>query len=279
MAIMLCGLAALLVGCKTRFDSRVLDGMTSLTQITPVDVGTKTVSVSDSVVMNGITATVKMEADYPESGNFFVINSIREWMSEQLGGTYAGNYDNPQEMFDFYKKETLTDYRQNIIPDMPPIEGISAYKDVKFSKMYETEKFVTYLCTIEGYAGGAHGWFISQGQTFRKSDGRRVNFDIFREESKMELADLIKDNVLLQYFEAESDSKESFFFQEFEEIFPLPDSDPMFTKAGVTFTYQQYEVAPYAAGLPTCTIPYDLMDPFLTQAGRNLLETTHVAEY
>ena len=133
-----CGLMVMLAGCKTKIDTQALNSLTSLSQITPADINTRTITFADSVEVNKITGTVKITADFPESGNFFAINNLREWMSEQLGGTYEGSVENGTKMLEHYKNIVLNDFQQNIIPDMPRIKGISCYKDIKFSKIHET---------------------------------------------------------------------------------------------------------------------------------------------
>ena len=274
--VLLCVLA--LAGCKTKIDTQALNALTSLSQITPADIKTRTITIADSVMQDNIPGKFTLEVDFPESGNFFVINNIREWMSEQLGGTYEGSMENGAKMFDFYKTSVLQDFQQNIIPDMPKIKDISCYKDVKIAKICETDCYVTYLYTQEGYAGGAHGWFVSEGQTFRKSDGRRIDYDIFREEMKDELAELVKDNIFTQYFESDKNDMENLLTMENNDLFPLPQAVPIFREDGVEFVYQQYEIACYAAGMPSCVITYDLIEPFLTQAGKWLVNAGHVAE-
>ena len=274
----LCGLMLMLAGCKTKIDTQALNSLTSLSQITPADIDTRTITLADSVEKNKITGTVKIEADFPESGNFFVINNIREWMSEQMGGTYEGSVENGAKMFEYYKNGVLNDFQQNVIPDMPRIKDISCYKDIKIKKICETDRYVTYLYTQEGYAGGAHGWYLMQGQTFRKSDGRRIDYDIFREESKDDLAALVMDNIFSQYFESDTKEMESLLTMENNDFFPLPQAAPIFREDGVEFVYQQYEIACYAAGMPACVISYDLLEPFLTQAGKWLVNVGHVAE-
>ena len=274
--VLLCVLA--LAGCKTKIDTQALNALTSLSQITPADIKTRTITIADSVMQDNIPGKFTLEVDFPESGNFFVINNIREWMSEQLGGTYEGSMENGAKMFDFYKTSVLQDFQQNIIPDMPKIKDISCYKDVKITKICETDRYVTYLYTQEGYAGGAHGWFVSEGQTFRKSDGRRIDYDIFREEMKDELTELVKDNIFSQYFESDVKEMENLLTMENNDFFPLPQAAPIFREDGVEFVYQQYEIACYAAGMPSCVITYDLIEPFLTQAGKWLVNAGHVAE-
>ena len=274
--VILCAIA--LTGCKTKIDTQALNTLTSLSQITPADVKTRPMSLADSVTVNNVKGLFKIDADFPDSGNFFVINNIREWMSEQLGGTYEGNMEDGAKMLDHYKNVVLTDFKENIIPDMPRIEDMSCYKDVKIKKLYETDRYVSYLYTQEGFAGGAHGCYLMQGQTFRKSDGRRIDYDIFRAELMDELADLVKDNIFTQYFESNTEDMENLLTMENNDFFPLPQSAPIFREDGVEFVYQQYEIACYAAGMPACVISYDLLEPFLTQAGRWLVNTGHVAE-
>jgi len=278
VAVAFCGVALLLAGCKTKLDSHAFNTITSLSQITPSEIQTQTLTLTDSITLNGVNGTVKLDVDFPESGNFFVINNIREWMSEQMGGTYEGRAEDGDRMLSHYKSSILTDFQENIIPDMPRIPDVSCYKDIKIKKLQETDRFVTYLYTQEGYSGGAHGWYLMEGQTFRKSDGRRIDYDIFREESKDELAQLIMDNIFTQYFESDKKQFESLLTMENNDFFPLPVSAPIFREDGVEFVYQQYEIACYAAGLPACVISYDLIEPFLTQAGRSLIGASHVAE-
>ncbi len=274
----MCGLTLMLAGCKTKFDTQALNSLTSLSQITPADIKTQPLAIADSVKKDGIVGAVVIQADFPEEGNFFVINNIREWMSEQLGGTYEGVPENGQRMFDHYKRAVLADFQQNIIPDMPKMEGMECHKTMKFEKMHETERYVTYLYTQEGYAGGAHGWYLLQGQTFRKSDGRRIDYDIFRTELMDELADLVKDNIFAQYFDSDKKLFEDGLTLENNDFFPLPETAPIFREDGVEFIYQQYEISCYAAGLPACVVPYELIEPFLTQAGRWLVNAGQMAE-
>ena len=278
VAVAFCGIVLLLAGCKTKMDTHAFNTITSLSQITPSEIQTHPMTLADSITVNGVKGTVKLDVDFPESGNFFVVNNIREWMSEQMGGTYEGRAEDGDRMMSHYKSSILADFQENIIPDMPPIPDISCYKDIKIKKLQETDRFVTFVYTQEGYSGGAHGWYTMTGQTFRKSDGRRIDYDIFRTESMDELTELVKDNIFTQYFESDKEQFENLLTMENNDLFPLPVSAPIFREDGVEFVYQQYEIACYAAGLPACVISYDLIEPFLTQAGRSLVGSVRVAE-
>ena len=50
-------------------------------------------------------------------------------------------------------------------------------------------------------------------------------------------------------------------------------TSPTFTKKGLAFVYQQYETAPYAAGMVCFDIPYQQVLPLLTPDAAELVET------
>ena len=52
----------------------------------------------------------------------------------------------------------------------------------------------------------------------------------------------------------------------------MPVTPPLFGKDGIIVTYQQYEIAAYAAGMPSFTIPYDKAKGMMNQTGKNLLQ-------
>ena len=52
---------------------------------------------------------------------------------------------------------------------------------------------------------------------------------------------------------------------------PLPAWTPYPTAEGLTFVYQQYEIASYADGMPAFVLSLDELEPFLTPEARKLL--------
>ena len=55
------------------------------------------------------------------------------------------------------------------------------------------------------------------------------------------------------------------------DLIPLPSWQPFPSKDGLVFTYQQYEIAPYAAGMPAFTIPYEDIAPYVLVEVRPIL--------
>ena len=54
--------------------------------------------------------------------------------------------------------------------------------------------------------------------------------------------------------------------------FPLPKCQPYLARHGMTFVYQPYEIAPYSAGAPQFTVPFEQIKPFLSRQGRKLIQ-------
>ena len=85
------------------------------------------------------------------------------------------------------------------------------------------------------------------------------------------MQDVIKKG-LKKYFEVNTDEElENSLSLENTYLLPLPATPPVFTKEGVLFTYQQYEIAAYAAGLPSFIVPYNEAKSLMNTTGNNLL--------
>ena len=195
--------------------------------------------------------------------------AVGEWLDERLGGNFPGDMRNTQALVDFYGRAKADSLRAAI--DNPNQE-IELEYEATMTKVYETDRFVTYsLSTFIGL-GGAHPASGEEGATFRKSDGRRLGWDIVRESMSMELNEIIKTS-LMDYLGLTSD-------EELEQLLggvniyasPLPHTPPYLLENGVAFIYQQYELLAYAYGMPADTISYERFTPLLTQNIRTLVD-------
>ena len=223
----------------------------------------------------------KIIVDFPTSGNPILVNAIREYISESLGISYAGEMENNmqgsysgdlgdgQKMIDYYFdlkykefKNAHDEMAEHMQGDAPTFAS-----ETEIHYLYETDKFVTYEMKKYEDMGGAHGGTFISGMTFRKSDGRRVEWDLFTKS----MQDVIKKG-LKKYFEVNTDEElENSLSLENTYLLPLPATPPVFTKEGVLFTYQQYEIAAYAAGLPSFIVPYNEAKSLMNTTGNNLL--------
>ena len=205
--------------------------------------------------------------DFPEGGRGPLRKAVEEFISETLGGTYEGDYAQADSMLAFYKEQYFRDMmevRGEFLDDVP----MEFFKEVLISKVYETDKVVTYQVTTDEYYGGAHGIATTSGTTFRKSDGRRVGLDMLRDQ---ELHEFLKEG-LMDYFgvKTERELEDNLMGVDDLYLLPMPETEPYFMDGGMVLIYQSYEIACYAAGQPTVVIPYDKLEPLFNVTGRRL---------
>lgn len=234
-----------------------------------------TISVkTDSVVIRNKLGDFVYVAEIP-SNNEQLHRLVCEWISEQLGGYYQGSYSEITPVLRIAvdsavaeAKEYAKEFEKEEGRDAPA----SSSSCFSFRKAAEGQDYATW--TNDGYkylAASAHGIMPYNGQTFRKSDGRRIGWEVLRNTDSDGFQKLLRDG-LKQYLEIKSDSelKDCLMDVDINSI-PLPKCQPLFTSKGISFVYNQYEIMPYAVGLPTFTIGYDKLDAYLTATARNLV--------
>lgn len=256
---------------------------------------TDSISWSDSIKSTaGSEATCQISVGYPADGPSETVDSIRTWIAERLstsGSTSpdspapyaaaAANFTSGPELIKSVGTEVLKQAKTELSEFEAEMEmnGISYEYIWNIFPNYQTDSVITYTASTYAYLGGAHGSSFAFSQVFEKPSGKRLGWNMFKPEALPKLTAMIKTGLMTQYFEvpAESDLAECLLID--PDTLPLPVSNPAFLESGVVFLYQQYEIAPYAAGMPACTIPYDRIRPLLTPEAAALLpaETTDSA--
>jgi hypothetical protein len=217
---------------------------------------------------NGVNCVISAEqpGDTPWS------LAVGEWLDERLGGCYDGNPRDMKALVEFYG-QVSTDSLKSLLEDPNP--DVELEFEATMTKEYETESFVTYTLSSYIGLGGAHPLSLEEGATFRKSDGRRLDWNIIRNDMRIELDELIK-SFLMDYVEvANEEDLEPYLPGTDIYAIPLPQSPPYLLENGVAFIYQQYEIMGYAMGMPADTIAYERMMPLLTRNVQKLIEDSH----
>lgn len=110
-----------------------------------------------------------------------------------------------------------------------------------FAVTFNREGILSVVADQYSYTGGAHGGTIRTAHTFSLKDGAELELnDLLKAEPnyKQKLIKLIKES-----------TKEIAFP---DVVAELSDQPAFFvTESGIAIFYQQYEIAPYAAGIPT----------------------------
>ena len=263
------------------------------------DIKTKTYNFE----ITGDHSDFTMVVDLPVSTKG-VAGAIREKlidiMDSQLSviGLYEGGRMFPKYEGDLSKTDALLEYYSRNGSDAIETHALEFYNEVKqymdeeedgdpdliprceydfsLTKEYESYNYIVFLSEDFNYMGGAHGGMTGMGDiTFDKRSGKV--FDKFLKDDALEPMQGLLAAGLAEYFgdagdDVNADNVRDFLFlDEGSTTIPFPTWTPAPAKGGLCFTYQQYEIAAYAMGMPSFIIPFDAVKPYLTAEAVDLL--------
>lgn len=228
-------------------------------------------------------------------------NSIRSYQGSQMEDSkpliakYNGDEKDAKSMLDYYSKAvskllnsqakedydervkyweedtTLTEEQRKEFK-----EGVTPWDySMDVTKTFEDSTFVVFNDTEYAYIGGAHGGVFGWGGiTFRFSDGSIVK-DFLKDNAVKDMQPLLKKG-LKEYFNENADEKiktdqqlmeQLMLPEESKGLIPLPAWTPSPDEKGkgLVFTYQQYEIACYAVGMPSFVLTWEELKPFLRE--------------
>lgn len=146
--------------------------------------------------------------------------------------------------------------------------------DCSIKKDVETDTYIVFESSNYAYMGGVHGGITGQGpMTFDKEDGSLIE-QFLIPSCLLDIQPLIR-NGLRDYF---SEGGKRISNRELNDwlmlesnVIPFPAMSLKPSDEGLIFTYGQYEIAPYVAGMPSFTIPYEKIESFLTPEAKRIL--------
>ena len=228
-------------------------------------------------------------------------NSIRSYQGSQMEDTkpliakYNGDEKDAKSMLDYYSKavskllnsQAKDDYDERVKyweeDTTITEEQRKEYKEsitpwdysMDVTKTSEDSTYVVFNDTEYAYIGGAHGGVFGWGGiTFRFSDGSIVK-DFLKDNAVKDMQPLLKKG-LKEYFNENADEKiktdqqlmeQLMLPEESKGLIPLPAWTPSPDEKGkgLVFTYQQYEIACYAVGMPSFVLTWEELKPFLRE--------------
>lgn len=213
------------------------------------------------------------------------LSQIDSYAGKRFFPRFDGDTDDSEALFSYYEKQaldeiaslaqqacderaegilestTLTDEeKESYLKDMP---GWAF--DFHLAKVYETDSYAVFDSQNYIYMGGAHGGVVGDGpMTFDKKSGMRIR-DFFAPGSQDEMQEMLRRG-MGEYFKERIEDT-GIALDDHLSLnggpIPLPQWAPCPTADGLKLIYQQYEVAPYAAGMPEFTLSYEEVAPFL----------------
>lgn len=242
------------------------------------------VTLRDSVLKDS-AYTHSLTFQFPVSGSKGVRESIGRYLSEKLSyfcpnidmtndaevrvHTYRGDITDGRGLLSHYMKEYTTGF-ENLTNEFGTRSDMLMFQEVVGSVVWESDKALTYCIAFENFLGGAHGEHLQSARTFRKTDGKMIQLIDSTQLDKMQalmyegLKDYLGQDITPNFNMKVSDML-------FVKRIPLPADHLVMRQNGLFFLYQLDEIAGYVYGMPSFTLPYDKVMPFMTAEAVELI--------
>ena len=222
------------------------------------------------------------------------LTRITTYENEKMFPSYEGDHNDTDALLGYYKEQAFSLLAKQAEDDAQERIGYLMADDelseedlarmieeaprweyeYSFEKIGETPSYVVYFSRNYIYMGGAHGGITGQGGlTFDKSDGHLVEH-LIDPSSTIPMQALLVKGLLGYYSEAGVEMKEEELLENLfieDGIIPLPAWEPYPEGDSLVFTYQQYEIASYAEGMPSFSLPLSDLLPYLSSEAKSLL--------
>lgn len=282
-------------GCKNK-PSKAVSSVKTATEhlsaaVTPTTVADTIATKHIHEVVSDSICLAEIEVDYPTNGPQSVLDSIRISIAKELRHmravsdfdgnkdypTYKGNMQDGTALAKFYTRSCYEGLKNLVDSNRPEIQ---LEQSLSIERRYESDKIVTLVISGYAYSGGAHGMGWRYGTMFDKANGKQISYPII-DSTKVQALQPQLEKGLKEYFKNEisiTNGNIKEMLQLDSDLIPLPASNPYFTESGVTFIYGQYEIGAYAIGMPTFTLPYKDIYPFLTPQAKKLVTLSNKKE-
>ena len=242
-----------LFACKQNPKSPVAEASTT-EQVTPT-FEIDSVKVNDSIEISK-TLTIQFEKQllvFPSIKDPVLLDSIYQPTQTK---TQAFDKKTLQESLNLEMKDSFDKAKKDDYSWGPEFKQ-TWYENSAMKVKSRTDDFLTLSYIIDGYSGGAHGFYGENYKVFDlKSNKVLQQNDIFKNTKDKKWSEFLKNHF------NNKDQKEMLLV----DVIPL-NNNFYFDDKQITFVYNQYEITAYAAGVVEITIPFselkeDLTDEF-----------------
>lgn len=228
-----------------------------------------------------------LHVDFPSDTHAHLKRNMTGWIDGLLStltgvkGPDETPASTPERLIGYYEKEYLKKSRDEIVEILKLREKgtehpVNYVVDMSVKRRYETSRLITYSAEAYLYGGGAHGMTYTVYVSFRKNDGRQLTWDdLVVPKMKKTFSTWVADGVMRYFGMTDFENLRGNLLIEkpySRTSFPLPAGGPGLLADGLRVQYALYEIAPYAAGAPSVTIPYAQLQKVLTPVAKQLLK-------
>ncbi len=193
---------------------------------------------------------------------------ILKKIQKQFVSSYFGdNYDalSPEEATAKYTQDYLDSYKELeeeykdevAKSDETPVGAWFGYYEMSSNDIaYNQNGILSYTVNFDNYTGGAHGAHSFSNNVIDLKTGDLIKEeDIFIDNYKDDLAKILVDRIAKQNNVDNPKELENVGFFSVEEIFP--NGNFLIDDYGITYTFNEYEIAAYVVGATNVHLPYE----------------------
>ena len=170
---------------------------------------------------------------------------------EEATAKYTEDYlNNYKDLEDEYKAEVAK-------ADESPVGAWCSYFEMSSDDIaYNKNDILSYTVNFENYTGGAHGAHSFTNHVIDMKTGNLIKEDdIFIEGFQEDLAQILIDRIAKQNTVENPKELENIGFFSIDEIFP--NGNFLIDDNGITYTFNEYEIAAYVVGATNLHLPYE----------------------
>ena len=170
---------------------------------------------------------------------------------EEATAKYTEDYlNNYKDLEDEYKAEVAK-------ADETPVGAWFSYFEISSDDIaYNKNDILSYTVNFENYTGGAHGAHSFTNHVIDMKTGNLIKEDdIFIEGFQEDLAQILIDRIAKQNTVENPKELENIGFFSIDEIFP--NGNFLIDDNGITYTFNEYEIAAYVVGATNVHLPYE----------------------
>lgn len=216
---------------------------------------------------------LQIKFTYPSAyGNKEVLKKIQtQFVSSYFGDAYEGL--SPEEAVKKYTEDYIEAYKDleddfatemKRAKDSPVGSWFSYYEMSENETVYNRNGLLSYMVAFENYTGGAHGAHSYFNHVIDLKTGEPVlEKDVFIEDFEDELAELLVAEIAKQNEVSDPKELEDMGFFSVDEIYP--NGNFLVNETGITYSFNEYEIAAYVVGVIHVHLPYEGIERLLQQ--------------
>lgn len=192
---------------------------------------------------------------------------LKKIQNDFILSCFGEDYANlsPKEAVDRYTQDYLnaykdleTDFKAELEKkDKLPVGAWFSYYEMSFDEIaYNRNDILSYTVNLQNYTGGAHGSHNYLHHVINLKTGNAITEeDIFVDNYQDKLAQILVDHIVKQNNVENPKDLENIGFFSAEEIFP--NGNFLIGADGITYTFNEYDIAAYVVGATNVLLPYD----------------------